>query len=60
LTTLSQTAFMTAMHASVVTMAVIVGVAAMVIGFWAPGRDGRQLRLARRLRDGRNPRRSID
>jgi EmrB/QacA subfamily drug resistance transporter len=60
LTTLSQTAFLTAMHASMTTMAVIAGIAAMVIGFWAPGRDGRQLRLARLLRDGRKPRKSID
>ncbi|OBK15223.1 MFS transporter [Mycobacterium asiaticum] len=53
LTTASQTAFMTAMHDSMITMAAIVGVAALLIGFWAPGRDGRQLRLARRIRSGR-------
>ncbi|OBK29225.1 MFS transporter [Mycobacterium asiaticum] len=49
LATLSQSAFLTALHASVITMGVIVGIAAVAVGFWAPGRDGRQLRLARRL-----------
>lgn len=42
-----------AMHASTITMAVIVAVAAALIGFWAPGRDGRQLRPARRIRKAR-------
>ncbi|MDP7703872.1 MULTISPECIES: MFS transporter [unclassified Mycobacterium] len=53
LAALSQRAFLDAMHASTVTMAVIVAVTAVLIGFWAPGRDGRQLRLARRIRAGR-------
>lgn len=53
LATLSQTAFLHAMHASTITMAVIVAVAAALIGFWAPGRDGRQLRPARRIRTAR-------
>ncbi|OBF04859.1 MFS transporter [Mycobacterium sp. ACS4054] len=52
---LSKTAFLAAMHASTIAMAVIVAVAAVLIGIWAPGRDGRQLRpvrglLARRTR----------
>ncbi|OBG61433.1 MFS transporter [Mycobacterium sp. E3339] len=52
---LSKTAFLAAMHASTIAMAVIVAVAAVLIGIWAPGRDGRQLRpvrglLARRAR----------
>ena len=46
---LSKTAFLTAMHASTITMAVIVGVAAILIGLWAPGRDGRQLRAVRAI-----------
>jgi len=50
LATLSQTAFLHAMHASTIAMAVIVAVAAVLIGFWAPGRDGRQLRPVRRIR----------
>jgi MFS family permease len=47
---LSKTAFLTSMHASTTVLAVIVAVAAVVIGLWAPGRDGRQLRPVRRLR----------
>jgi len=49
LASLSKTAFMTAMQASMTTMAVIVAAAAALIGLWAPGRDGRQLRLVRRM-----------
>ncbi|OBI15150.1 MFS transporter [Mycobacterium sp. E2462] len=45
----SKAAFLTALHASTMVMAVIVAVAAVVIGLWAPGRDGRQLRPVRRL-----------
>ena len=37
------------LHASTITMAVIVGLAAVPIGLWAPGRDGRQIRIVRRL-----------
>lgn len=44
LAALSKDAFLTAMHGSTLAMAVIVGVAAIFIGLWAPGRDGRQLR----------------
>jgi len=46
---LSKEAFMTALHASTIVMAVIVGIAALLIGLWAPGRDGRQLSLVRRI-----------
>ncbi len=45
----SKTAFLTAMHASTITMAVIVGLAAVLIGLWAPGPDGQQLRSVRRI-----------
>ncbi len=48
LATLSKTAFLTALHASTITLAVIVGIAAVLIALWAPGRDGRQLRFLRR------------
>jgi hypothetical protein len=34
-------------------MAVIVALAAVLIGLWAPGRDGQQLRLVRRIVSGR-------
>jgi hypothetical protein len=46
---ISKSAFLTAMHASTITMAVIVGLAALLIGLWAPGRDGQQLRWVRRI-----------
>jgi MFS family permease len=46
----SKAAFLTAMHASTIVMAAIVVVAAVLIGLWAPGRDGQQLRPVRRLR----------
>ncbi len=46
---LSQTAFIQAMDASLLVLGLIIAVAALVIGAWAPGRDGRQLRLVRRL-----------
>ncbi len=52
---LSKTAFLTAMHASTITLAVIVAVAAVLIGLWAPGRDGKQLSVVRRMRDYRRP-----
>ena len=45
----SKAAFMTALHASTIVMAVIVGIAAILIGLWAPGRDGRQLSPVRRI-----------
>jgi EmrB/QacA subfamily drug resistance transporter len=47
LATLAKTAFLTAMNASTTAMAVIVAVAAVLIGLWAPGRDGRQLLVRR-------------
>jgi MFS family permease len=45
----SKTAFVDAVNSSYVVMAVIVGVAAVVIPVFAPGRDGKQLRVLRRL-----------
>lgn len=45
---LSKTAFMTSMHASTTALAIIVAVAAVLIGLWAPGPDGRQLGPVRR------------
>jgi EmrB/QacA subfamily drug resistance transporter len=46
---LSRTAFLQAMESSFLVLAVIIAVAALAIGAWAPGRDGRQLRLVRRI-----------
>jgi EmrB/QacA subfamily drug resistance transporter len=44
-----KTAFVDAMGSALRVMAVLVGVSALVIGLWAPGRDGRQLRIVERL-----------
>jgi hypothetical protein len=49
LSDISRTAFLQAMESSFLALAVIIAVAAFVIGAWAPGRDGRQLRLVRRI-----------
>jgi EmrB/QacA subfamily drug resistance transporter len=46
---LSQTAFLQAMQSSLLVLGLIIAVAALVIGAWAPGRDGQQLRLVRRI-----------
>jgi hypothetical protein len=46
---LSQAAFLQAMETSLLVMGVIIAVAALLIGAWAPGRDGRQLRPIRRI-----------
>jgi hypothetical protein len=46
---LAKATFVEAMQSSLLVMAVIVGVAAVLIGLWSPGRDGRQLRAVRRL-----------
>ena len=50
---ISKSAFLAALHASTITMAAIVALAAISIGLWAPGRDGRQLRPVRRMLSGR-------
>ncbi|OBF09493.1 MFS transporter [Mycobacterium sp. 852002-10029_SCH5224772] len=50
---MSKSAFLASLHASTITMAAIVAGAAVAIGVWAPGRDGRQLRPVRRLLAGR-------
>ncbi|MGO8768890.1 MAG: hypothetical protein ACLQIK_27655 [Mycobacterium sp.] len=41
-------------HTSTTALAVIVAAAAVPIGLWAPGRDGRQLRPVRRTLPGRH------
>jgi MFS family permease len=45
----SEAAFVHAMQSSTLVIAVIVAVAAVLIGLWAPGRDGNQLRVIARL-----------
>lgn len=56
LTDVSKAAFVEATNASYLVMAAIVGVAALVIPLFAPGRDGRQLPVIRRLRQRHAPR----
>jgi EmrB/QacA subfamily drug resistance transporter len=46
---LAQTAFLHAMDASLLVLAAVIAVAAVFVLIWAPGRDGRQSRLVRRL-----------
>ncbi|MGK2868241.1 MAG: MFS transporter, partial [Mycobacterium sp.] len=48
---LGKAAFVESMSSSLLGLAIIVGVSAVVIGLWAPGRDDRQLRPVRRLRN---------
>ena len=48
---ISKTAFVDALNSSFLVMAVIVGVAAVVISIFAPGRDGAQLPALRRFRE---------
>jgi EmrB/QacA subfamily drug resistance transporter len=49
----AKTAFVDAVSSSYLVMAAIVGIAAVVIPVFAPGRDGAQLRVVRRLRNRR-------
>jgi EmrB/QacA subfamily drug resistance transporter len=44
---LCQAAFLQAMNSSLLVLGLIIAVAAVVIGLWAPGRDGQQLRVVR-------------
>ncbi len=50
---ISRGAFVHGMQASLLSLAVVILVAAVLIGLWAPGRDGRQLAVIRRLRTAR-------
>jgi hypothetical protein len=47
---LAENAFLQSMHLSLLILAVIIAVAAVFVGFWAPGRNGQQLRFVQRLR----------
>ncbi|MCV7213859.1 MFS transporter [Mycobacterium crocinum] len=46
---ISKSAFLHAMQSSITVLSILVAIAAVLIGLWAPGRDGRQLRLVRNL-----------
>ena len=52
---ISKAAFVDAAGSSYVVMAAVVGAAAIVIPLFAPGRDGQQLPVIRRLRGRRTP-----
>ena len=47
---LAQTAFLHAMDASLTVLAIVIGIAAVFVAIWSPGRDGRQLRIVRSAR----------
>lgn len=46
---LAQSAFLDAMDASLLVLAIVIAVAAVFVAIWSPGRDGRQMRVVRRL-----------
>ena len=50
---LAKTAFIDAMASSVLVLAAVIVIAAVLVAFWAPGRDGRQSRIVRRRAEGR-------
>jgi MFS family permease len=45
----SKTAFIEAMHSSLLVLGILIAVSAVLIGLWAPGRDDQQLRPVRKL-----------
>jgi EmrB/QacA subfamily drug resistance transporter len=54
LTRLAEAAFLDAMDLSLVVVSTVLAVAAVFVAFWAPGRDGRQTALVRRLASRRS------
>jgi EmrB/QacA subfamily drug resistance transporter len=46
---LAKAAFLQGMESALLALAVIIASSAVLIGLWAPGRDGQQLKLVRRL-----------
>ncbi|OMC38883.1 MFS transporter [Mycobacterium sp. GA-1841] len=52
---LAKQAFLEATNSALLAMAIVLAVAAVFVGIWAPGRDGRQLLLVRRLRTRETP-----
>ncbi|WP_407662440.1 MFS transporter [Mycolicibacterium palauense] len=46
----SRAAFVAAMHSSLLVLAAVLATAAVAVGLWAPGRDGTQLAVIRRIR----------
>jgi EmrB/QacA subfamily drug resistance transporter len=56
----SKTAFIDAMHSSLLVLAILIAVSAVLIGLWAPGRDDQQLRPVRNLLARRSRRHNED
>jgi EmrB/QacA subfamily drug resistance transporter len=56
----SKTAFIDAMHSSLLVLDILIAVSAVLIGLWAPGRDDQQLRLVRYLLARRSRRHNED
>ncbi|OBB87332.1 MFS transporter [Mycolicibacterium peregrinum] len=52
---LAKQAFLEATNSALLVMAAVLAVAAVFVGIWAPGRDGEQLRVIRRLRSPGTP-----
>ncbi|MBU9763661.1 MFS transporter [Mycobacterium sp. TNTM28] len=52
---LAKQAFLDATNSALLVMAAVLAVAALFVGVWAPGRDGAQLRVVRRLRSQETP-----
>ena len=46
---IAQSAFLESMNASLLVLASVITVAAVLVGLWAPGRDGRQLKAVERV-----------
>jgi hypothetical protein len=57
---LSKAAFIEAMHTSQLALAIVVGIGAVVIGLWAPGRDDQQLWFLRHLRSSAQPNQRVN
>ncbi|MBP2454003.1 MFS transporter [Mycolicibacterium lutetiense] len=52
---LAQQAFLEATNSALLVMAAVLGVAAVFVAVWAPGRDGRQIAVVRRFRSRETP-----
>ncbi|OMB94360.1 MFS transporter [Mycobacterium sp. NS-7484] len=52
---LAKQAFLEATNSALLVMAIVLGVAAVFVGVWAPGADGRQAAFVRRLRTRGTP-----
>ena len=49
----ARAAFTESVHSSLTALGAVTAISAVLIGAWAPGRDGRQLAILRRLRGQR-------